>query len=148
MSDILVLNGPNLNLLGDREPEIYGHHRLADIEQELSELAQSTGHHLDCMQSNHEGDLVDAIHDALEQKIDFIMINPGAYTHTSVAIRDALAGTQIPFIEIHLSNTHAREDFRQHSYLSPIASGIIMGLGVTGYRLGLQAAFETLQVDS
>lgn len=148
MAKLLLINGPNLNLLGTREPEIYGHHSLGDIEQMLQEQARKDGHALECIQSNHEGALVDAIHQAWQQNVAGILINPGAYTHTSVAIRDALAGTRIPFIEIHLSNTHAREDFRQHSYLSPLASGVIMGLGVTGYRLGLQAMIETLQADA
>lgn len=148
MAKLLLINGPNLNLLGTREPEIYGHHSLGDIEQMLQEQARKEGHALECIQSNHEGALVDAIHQAWHQNVAGILINPGAYTHTSVAIRDALAGTRIPFIEIHLSNTHAREDFRQHSYLSPLASGVIMGLGVTGYRLGLQAMIETLQADA
>lgn len=148
MAKLLLINGPNLNLLGTREPEIYGHHSLGDIEQMLQEQARKEGHALECIQSNHEGALVDAIHQAWQQNVAGILINPGAYTHTSVAIRDALAGTRIPFIEIHLSNTHAREDFRQHSYLSPLASGVIMGLGVTGYRLGLQAMIETLQADA
>ncbi|MGB0965377.1 MAG: type II 3-dehydroquinate dehydratase [Litorivicinus sp.] len=148
MAKLLLINGPNLNLLGTREPEIYGHHSLGDIEQMLQEQARKEGHALECIQSNHEGALVDAIHQAWQQNVAGILINPGAYTHTSVAIRDALAGTRIPFIEIHLSNTHAREDFRQLSYLSPLASGVIMGLGVTGYRLGLQAMIETLQADA
>jgi len=148
VAKLLLINGPNLNLLGTREPEIYGHHSLGDIEQMLQEQARKEGHALECIQSNHEGALVDAIHQAWQQNVAGILINPGAYTHTSVAIRDALAGTRIPFIEIHLSNTHAREDFRQHSYLSPLASGVIMGLGVTGYRLGLQAMIETLQADA
>jgi len=148
VAKLLLINGPNLNLLGTREPEIYGHHSLGDIEQMLQEQARKEGHALECIQSNHEGALVDAIHQAWQQNVAGILINPGAYTHTSVAIRDALAGTRIPFIEIHLSNTHAREDFRQLSYLSPLASGVIMGLGVTGYRLGLQAMIETLQADA
>lgn len=145
MAKLLLLNGPNLNLLGTREPQLYGARTLSQIERDLVELAQSSGHDLDCFQSNHEGDLVDAIQDAKGHDIDFILINPGAYTHTSVAIRDAFSGVGIPFIEIHLSNIHAREPFRHHSYLSDIASGVIVGFGELGYRMGLQAALEQLQ---
>lgn len=147
MAKLLLINGPNLNLLGTREPEIYGHGTLGDIEQRLQGLCSQAGHSLESVQSNHEGVLVDAIHTAYQQGINFILINPGAFTHTSVALRDALAGTQIPFIEIHLSNTHAREDFRHHSYLSAIAQGVIMGLGAQGYELALQAAINHLQAD-
>ena len=146
MAKLLLINGPNLNLLGTREPEIYGSTTLADVEQMLSKQAAAAGHSLDCFQSNHEGAIVDALHDARGQ-VDFVIINPGAYTHTSIAIRDAFSATQLPFIEVHLSNIHARESFREHSYLSAIARGIIMGLGVNGYQLALAAAIEQIKVD-
>ena len=146
MAKLLLINGPNLNLLGTREPEIYGSTTLADVEQMLSEQASAAGHSLECFQSNHEGAIVDALHDARGQ-VDFVVINPGAYTHTSIAIRDAFSATQLPFIEVHLSNIHARESFREHSYLSAIARGIIMGLGVNGYQLALAAAIEQIKVD-
>ena len=146
MAKLLLINGPNLNLLGTREPEIYGSTTLADVEQMLSEQAAAAGHALDCFQSNHEGAIVDALHDAHGQ-VDFVIINPGAYTHTSIAIRDAFSATQLPFIEVHLSNIHAREPFREHSNLSAIARGIIMGLGVNGYQLALAAAIEQIKVD-
>lgn len=140
MANILVLNGPNLNLLGTREPEIYGHETLADIEQSLQHLAKELGHQLQFMQSNAEHDLVDAIH-SVRGKVDFIIINPAAFTHTSVAIRDALAGVAIPFFEVHLSNVHKREAFRHHSYFSDQAIGVICGFGSSGYRYAL------MQVD-
>lgn len=146
MAKLLLINGPNLNLLGTREPEIYGSTTLADVEQILDEQATATGHTLECFQSNHEGAIVDALHDARGQ-VDFVIINPGAYTHTSIAIRDAFSATQLPFIEVHLTNIHARESFREHSYLSAIARGIIMGLGVNGYQLALAAAIEQIKVD-
>ena len=146
MAKLLLINGPNLNLLGTREPEIYGRTTLADVEQMLSEQALAAGHSLECFQSNHEGAIVDALHDARGQ-VDFVVINPGAYTHTSIAIRDAFSATQLPFIEVHLSNIHARESFREHSYLSATARGIIMGLGVNGYQLALAAAIEQIKVD-
>jgi len=139
MARLLLLQGPNLNLLGTREPEIYGAVTLDDIHQTLTQQASLQGHQLECFQSNHEGALVERIH-AAREKIDFILINPAAYTHTSVAIRDALAGVAIPFIEIHISNVHARESFRHHSYLSDIAVGVICGLGTQGYELALTAA--------
>ena len=139
MSKFLVLHGPNLNLLGQREPEIYGATTLQDINNRLQQQAQAAGHQLDCLQSNAEHELVDAIQSA-RQTFDFILINPAAFTHTSVAIRDALAAVAIPFIEIHLSNVHRRETFRQHSYFSDIAVGVICGLGAQGYELALQAA--------
>lgn len=135
---VLLLNGPNLNLLGTREPAIYGATTLADVENMVREDAASHGLSFDCFQSNHEGALVDRIHAARTEGVDWILINPGAYTHTSVAIRDALAGVAIPFVEIHISNVHKREPFRHHSYLSDIAEGVIVGLGVQGYRLALQ----------
>ena len=146
MAKLLLINGPNLNLLGTREPEIYGSTTLDDVEQMLRKQAAAAGHSLDCFQSNHEGAIVDALHDARGQ-VDFVIINPGAYTHTSIAIRDAFSATQLPFIEVHLSNIHARESFREHSYLSAIAQGIIMGLGVNGYQLALAAAIEQIKVD-
>lgn len=135
--DILLLNGPNLNLLGTREPDKYGHLTLDDITSQLEDMAgeaEATLHHF---QSNHEGELIDAIHDAREE-IDYIIFNPGAFTHTSVALRDALLAVDMPFIEVHLSNVHQREAFRQHSYFSDIAMGVIVGLGAEGYFLALQ----------
>lgn len=140
MASILVINGPNLNLLGTREPEVYGHLTLADINARLTELAKSAGHHLQALQSNAEYELIERIHEAKIEGIDFIIINPAAFTHTSVALRDALLGVSIPFIEVHISNVHAREDFRQHSYFSDIAIGTIVGLGAQGYELALSAA--------
>lgn len=142
MAHFLVLNGPNLNLLGAREPKHYGSTRLADIEKLLVETAQSNGHKLRCFQSNAEHELIDQVHQATQNNIDFILINPAAFTHTSVAIRDALSAVAIPFIEIHLSNVHAREAFRKHSYFSDIAEGVISGLGAYGYTLALQAAMN------
>jgi len=141
MAKFLVLHGPNLNLLGQREPEIYGATTLQDINNRLQQLAQTDGHQLDYLQSNAEHELVTAIQSA-RQTYDFILINPAAFTHTSVAIRDALAAVAIPFIEIHLSNVHRRETFRQHSYFSDIAIGVICGLGAQGYELALQAAIS------
>ncbi|MEQ9465339.1 MAG: type II 3-dehydroquinate dehydratase [Haliea sp.] len=145
MATILVLHGPNLNLLGEREPAIYGHATLADINRTLATLATERGHHLLTMQSNAEYELVERIHDARREGVNFILINPAAFTHTSVALRDALAAVAIPFIEIHLSNTHAREPFRQHSYFSDLARGVICGLGAQGYELGLLAAIRSLE---
>ncbi|MCP4076009.1 MAG: type II 3-dehydroquinate dehydratase [Gammaproteobacteria bacterium] len=140
MPNILVIHGPNLNLLGQREPGHYGVETLDSINQQLTELAQQNSTDLATFQSNHEGQIVDRIHQALQDKIDFIIINPGAFTHTSVAIRDAFLGCSIPFIEVHLSNVHAREEFRQHSFLSDIAVGVISGLGKDSYLLALKAA--------
>ncbi|OUR72499.1 type II 3-dehydroquinate dehydratase [Methylophaga sp. 41_12_T18] len=140
MAQILVLHGPNLNLLGTREPDIYGYETLADISTKLTGLAIDKNHQLTNLQSNAEHVLIDAIHTARTNGTAFIIINPAAFTHTSVALRDALASVQIPFIEVHLSNVHAREQFRQHSYLSDIAVGVICGLGAQGYELALQAA--------
>lgn len=137
--NILVLNGPNLNLLGLREPQKYGSTTLPQVEQMCRDEALRAGATLDCFQSNHEGALVDRIHAARADGVDWIVINAGALTHTSVALRDALAGVAIPFIEVHITNVHAREEFRHHSYLSPIAAGIVVGLGVAGYRLAVQA---------
>lgn len=137
---ILVLHGPNLNLLGTREPAIYGHDTLADVNARLAALAQNAGTRLASFQSNHEGALVDRIHAARTENVGFVIINPGAFTHTSVAIRDALAGVAIPFIEVHLTNVHAREPFRHHSYLSDKAVGTIVGLGARGYEFALEFA--------
>jgi 3-dehydroquinate dehydratase II len=145
MATILVLHGPNLNLLGEREPDIYGSTTLADINKRLEHLARERGHHLLHMQSNAEYELVERVQAARREGVNFILINPAAFTHTSVALRDALAAVAIPFIEIHLSNTHAREDFRHHSYFSDIALGVICGLGAQGYELGLQAALNILE---
>ncbi|MEP4149575.1 MAG: type II 3-dehydroquinate dehydratase [Halioglobus sp.] len=145
MATILVLHGPNLNLLGEREPEIYGHTTLNDINQQLQQLARDKGHHLLYVQSNAEYELVERVQDARHEGVNFILINPAAFTHTSVALRDALAAVEIPFIEIHLSNVHAREEFRHHSYFSDLAQGVICGLGPQGYELGLQAALRHLE---
>ncbi len=144
MAKILVLNGPNLNLLGIREPGHYGNDDLSTINARLLEQAKAAGHELESFQSNAEHELVDCIHQAREQGVAWIIINPAAFTHTSVAIRDALAGVAIPFIEIHLSNVHAREEFRQHSFFSDIASGVISGLGAQGYELALAAVIRRL----
>ena len=144
-ASILVIQGPNLNLLGTREPDVYGKTTLEDIHQKLGELAKAQSVHLDTFQSNHEGELIDRIQKAKQDGVDFIIINPGAFTHTSVALRDVLAGVAIPFTEVHLSNIHQREEFRKHSYLSDIATGVICGLGAIGYDLALQAAIARLQ---
>jgi 3-dehydroquinate dehydratase-2 len=140
--NILVVNGPNLNLLGTREPDHYGLVTLAGIEQELTGSAQHRGAALSCFQSNSEAEIVERIQQAAPQGVDFILINPAAYTHTSVAIRDALAAVRIPFIEIHLSNIHAREPFRKRSYLSDLAVGVVSGLGAKGYALALAYALD------
>ena len=139
---LLLLNGPNLNLLGMREPEVYGSATLADIEQAASAQSTAAGASLVSFQSNHEGALIDRIHAAKAQGIDLIVINPGGLTHTSVALRDALAAVAIPFIEVHLSNIHRREPFRQRSFLSDIAIGVICGLGAEGYRLAIDFALK------
>ena len=144
MANFLVLHGPNLNLLGAREPTHYGVTTLADIDAALVQAATVAGHQLAHLQSNAEHVLVDRIHAAKSEHVDFIIINPAAFTHTSVAIRDALAGVAIPFIEVHLSNVHARESFRHHSYLSDLAQGVICGLGAQGYSFALQAAMAQL----
>ena len=144
-ASILVIQGPNLNLLGTREPEVYGTTTLKDIHQKLEDLAKAQSVDLNTYQSNHEGELIDRIQKAKQDGVNFIIINPGAFTHTSVALRDVLAGVAIPFIEIHLSNIHQREEFRKHSYLSDIATGVICGLGAIGYELALQAAIAHLQ---
>ena len=143
-ASILVIQGPNLNLLGTREPDVYGKTTLEDIHQRLGELAKAQSVDLDTFQSNHEGELIDRIQKAKQDGVDFIIINPGAFTHTSVALRDVLAGVAIPFTEVHLSNIHQREEFRKHSYLSDIATGVICGLGAIGYELALQAAIARL----
>ena len=145
MASILMLNGPNLNLLGQREPDKYGHATLADIEARATAQAKALGHTLVCFQSNAEHALIDRIHAAKSEDIAFIVINPAAYTHTSIALRDALLGVAIPFIEVHLSNVHARETFRQHSYLSDIARGVITGLGAQGYEFAISAAHAALE---
>jgi 3-dehydroquinate dehydratase-2 len=139
---ILVLHGPNLNLLGTREPQIYGSTTLDQINAELGKLATKAGATLHSFQSNHEGALIDRVHAARSDGTDFIVINPAAFTHTSVGLRDALAGVALPFVEVHLTNVHKREPFRQHSYFSDLAEGVICGLGVTGYRLALEFALE------
>lgn len=144
MANITVINGPNLNLLGIREPGLYGKQTLASIKNHLELQAARLDHTLDFRQSNAEHEIIAMIHQAYEQDTDFIIINPAAFTHTSVAIRDALLATQIPFIEVHLSNVHAREPFRAHSYFSDIAQGVICGLGATGYELALQAVHQIL----
>lgn len=145
MASILVLNGPNLNLLGTREPGVYGATTLEQIIQQLREQAATSGHHLLSLQSNAEHELIERIHAARDEAIDFIIINPAAFTHTSVAIRDALLAVSIPFIEVHLSNVHKREPFRQHSYFSDVALGVICGLGAQGYQLALDAAVRHIE---
>lgn len=142
--NILLLNGPNLNLLGSREPEVYGSATLKDVEQAAVAQAATAGARMTCFQSNHEGALIDRIHAARAEGIDAIVINPGGLTHTSVALRDALAGVAIPFIEIHISNIHQRETFRHASFLSAIAVGVICGLGVTGYQAAIEFALRKL----
>ena len=144
-TSILVIQGPNLNLLGSREPEVYGKTTMDDIHQKLGEIAKAHSIDLNTYQSNHEGELIDRIQKAKQDGVDFIIINPGAFTHTSVALRDVLAGVAIPFTEVHLSNIHQREEFRKHSYLSDIATGVICGLGAIGYELALQAAIARIQ---
>jgi 3-dehydroquinate dehydratase-2 len=138
----MLLNGPNLNLLGTREPEIYGSETLQDIETNLIAIAKEVNCDLICHQSNAEHELVDLVHSARDEKVKCIIMNPGALTHSSIALRDALSGVGIPFIEIHISNIYAREDFRQVSYLSDIAQGVISGLGIEGYELALKTAFK------
>jgi 3-dehydroquinate dehydratase-2 len=141
---ILVLHGPNLNLLGTREPQVYGSVTLAQIDADLKKMAADRGVSLDHFQSNHEGALIDRVHQARTDGTRFIIINPAAYTHTSVALRDALAAVALPFIEVHLSNVHRREAFRHHSYFSDLAEGVICGLGAAGYRAALQHVLEKL----
>jgi len=147
VASILVLHGPNLNLLGTREPETYGATTLDQINASLQLQAHEGGHHLQAMQSNAEYELVERVQRARTEGIDFIIINPAAFTHTSIALRDTLLAVGIPFIEVHLSNVHRREAFRQHSYFSDIASGVIVGLGADGYRLALDAAMNKLKQD-
>ncbi|HTH76106.1 MAG TPA: type II 3-dehydroquinate dehydratase [Trinickia sp.] len=148
MKRLLVMHGPNLNLLGTREPEVYGRVTLQQIDQALSARAQQAGVEQVTFQSNHEGQLIDRIQAAAAESIEFILINPAAYTHTSVALRDALAGVGIPFVEIHLSNVHRREPFRHHSYFSDLAEGVICGLGWKGYLYALEFALERLAAPS
>ena len=142
MTKYMLLNGPNLNLLGTREPEIYGSETLQDIETNLLAIAKELNFDLICHQSNAEHELVDLIHSARDEEVKCIIINPGALTHSSIALRDTLSGVGIPFIEVHISNIYAREDFRQVSYLSDIAQGVISGLGIEGYELALKTAFK------
>ena len=144
MSKILILNGPNLNLLGEREPEIYGYESLNDISSGLNEVAKEINVELSHQQFNSEAELIEEIHLAKKDKVDFIIFNPGAFTHTSIALRDALLGVSIPFIEIHISNVFAREDFRKKSYLSDIAVGVISGHGIFGYELALMSAYNII----
>lgn len=146
MSTILILNGPNLNLLGQREPDQYGHETLSDVETLCRDAAQALGHTIECRQSNHEGVLIDAIHEA-GQRVKAgewlgVVFNPGAYTHTSIALHDAIKGAEVPVIEVHISNVHARESFRHHSYISPSATGIVVGMGVYGYVLGIHGLVQ------
>ncbi|MEE8055476.1 MAG: type II 3-dehydroquinate dehydratase [Gammaproteobacteria bacterium] len=148
MARLLVLNGPNLNLLGEREPEVYGTVTLEAINQRLATLAESAGHTITCYQSDAEHELIARIHGARGDSTAFIIINPGALTHTSIAMRDALLAVKIPFIEVHLSNVYAREPFRRHSYLSDVAVGVISGLGALGYELAFQAALQQIQNKS
>jgi len=144
MARVLLLNGPNLNLLGSREPGIYGAETLESIEKRATELAREAGHELSAFQSNAEHELIDRIHRAPADGVGFLIFNPGAFTHTSVALRDAILGVKLPFIELHLSNVHAREPFRRRSYFSDIAVGVIAGLGAFGYELAVRAAVERL----
>ena len=142
---VLVLHGPNLNLLGSREPKHYGLATLEDIERALVARGEAAGAQVESFQHNHEGALIDRIHLAAREQVDFIIINPAGYTHTSVALRDALAATAIPFVEVHLSNIYAREPFRHHSYFSDLAVGVVSGLGAHGYELALEYALRHLQ---
>ena len=144
MVSILLLNGPNLNLLGSREPGVYGSNSLADVESLLSDESSSLGIYFDSKQSNHEGFLIDAIHEARESHHG-ILINPGAFTHTSIAIRDAIAAVNLPTVEVHLSNIYQRESFRHHSYIAPVAIGQVSGFGIDSYRLGLHALVRYLR---
>ncbi len=144
MARVLLLNGPNLNLLGSREPGVYGADTLESIEKRSAELAREAGHDLVAFQSNSEAELIGRIHGASAAGIAFLVFNPGAFTHTSIALRDALLAVRLPFVEVHLSNTHAREPFRHHSYFSDIAAGVITGLGAFGYELAMRAAIRQL----
>jgi 3-dehydroquinate dehydratase-2 len=143
---ILIIHGPNLNMLGKREPGTYGSATLEDINRSLRNLGEELDAHVDIMQSNDEATLIDTVHGALDKRIDGIVINPGAYTHTSIALRDALLAVNLPFIEVHISNTFARESFRHQSYLSDVAAGVIIGLGPVGYLFGMRALAQMLQV--
>ena len=147
MASLLLINGPNLNLLGTREPGVYGETNLADVETRLTAMAKDLGHDLICFQSNAEHEIVDRVQQARIDAVNFILLNPGAFTHTSIAIRDALLAVSIPFIEIHLSNVFAREEFRHSSYFSDIAAGCLFGLGAYGYELALQAASQQLSEE-
>ncbi len=144
MARVLLLNGPNLNLLGTREPAVYGSDTLAAIEARVAQIARDAGHELVPFQSNAEHELIERVHRARAEGIAFVILNPGAFTHTSIALRDALLGTALPFIEVHLSNTQAREPFRRHSYFSDVALGVILGLGAYGYEAALHAASQHL----
>lgn len=146
MAKILVLHGPNLNLLGVREPQVYGHDTLADINQQLADRAQAAGHELSWFQSNAEHELISRVHQCRDDGTAHILCNAGAFTHTSIALRDAFAAVAIPFIEVHLTNVHAREPFRHHSYLSDIAQGVICGFGADSYRLALEAVLRQLPI--
>jgi 3-dehydroquinate dehydratase II len=148
VASLLLLNGPNLNLLGEREPDKYGRTTLAELEARVTRHATALGHLLLCFQSNAEHALIDRIHAAKREQVAFIVINPGAYTHTSIALRDALLAVDLPFIEVHLSNVHAREDFRRHSYLSDCAVGVITGFGVQGYEFAISAAADRLKAGN
>ena len=143
MAKLLVLHGPNLNLLGSREPEVNGTDTLQDINRRLQAQVEASGHEFEAFQSSAEHELIDKIH-AAKGSVSFIVINPGAYTHTSIALRDAFLGVSIPFIEIHLSNVHSREDFRQQSFLSDIAQGVITGLGAHGYEMAIESALKKI----
>ncbi len=145
MAQILVLHGPNLNLLGEREPGIYGDQTLESIDERLAAIAREAGFDVHCFQSNAEAELIGAVQRARSSGTEFVITNPAAFTHTSVALRDALAATQLPFIEVHLSNVHARESFRHHSYFSDLATGVICGLGARGYEYAMQFAIERLR---
>jgi 3-dehydroquinate dehydratase-2 len=147
MKKILVLHGPNLNLLGVREPSMYGSSSLTQLNEQLKKLATKTGFELSAIQSNHEADLIDAVQHAFTDNIAYLIINPAAFTHTSIALRDAILAVQIPFIEVHISNIYARESFRHQSYFSDIALGVISGLGTNGYLLALQAIIEKERVN-
>jgi len=148
MAKILVIHGPNLNLLGTREPDHYGSTTLSQIDDQLAEIASQSGHSLASLQSNAEHELVDAVQKANDDGANYIIINPAAFTHTSVALRDAIAAVEIPFIEVHLSNVYAREEFRQHSYFSDLAMGVISGLGAIGYQLALTAIIDKIKQSS
>jgi 3-dehydroquinate dehydratase II len=140
MARVLLLNGPNLNLLGTREPAVYGSDTLEAIEKRVAAIARETGHELLAFQSNAEHELIERIHAARGEGVAFLIVNPGAFTHTSIALRDAILATELPFIEVHLSNTHSREAFRRHSYFSDLAVGVIVGLGAYGYEAAMRAA--------